>query len=550
VENSLVRPLTNGTTNLISPVAEPAIVQQLLEIGQALSGSHGLAELLQLILTSSRQITCSDAGSVYLVDRSNSVPEMIFKVAQTDSLPDISFQESRIALTTESLAGYVASTGQSLNIPDAHNLEPNLPYQIDRRFDRDFCYRTVSVLVLPMKNQEGETLGVLQLINRKQQSGTIITPDNALSATQSYSTWEEKIITSLASQAAISIERNQLQESIEDLFAGFIRASVQVIEARDPATAGHSERVAELTVGLARAAQSVATGSLSSIFFTDRQFQEIRYAALLHDFGKIGVPEAILLKERKLYPDQLQSIQQRLAILQGQWQLSCAQAKQNLGIAHQAHADCAHCHHQQRLDIALQQKLDRLMHHWELVQAIDDPQVSLVPSVLDSVENISRDLQELASWKYVDLHGQSQPVLTEAEIEQLLIPRGSLTRAEREQIQAHVVHTYDFLQQIPWTKHLQGVPEIAGSHHEKLDGSGYPRGLVAANIPIQSQMMAIADIYDALTANDRPYKPKFSIERSLQILHQEAAAHKINDDLLGLFEQQKVYEVLGHALDA
>jgi HD-GYP domain-containing protein (c-di-GMP phosphodiesterase class II) len=388
----------------------------------------------------------------------------------------------------------------------------------------------------------------LQLINRKHQSPDIITPDNALSITQSYSVWEEKIITALASQAAISIERNQLQDSIEELFAGFVRASVQVIEARDPATAGHSERVADLTVELARATQAVATGSLGSIFFTDRQFQEIRYAALLHDFGKIGVPEAILLKERKLYPAQLQNIQQRLTILQGQWQLSCAQAKQNLGIPHQSNADCPHCLQQQRLDIDLQQKLDRLMHHWELVRSINDPQVSLVPSVLDSVENISSDLQELASWRYVDLNGQPQPLLTENEIEQLLIPRGSLTRGEREQIQAHVVHTYDFLQQIPWTKHLQGIPEIAGSHHEKLDGSGYPQGLVEAKIPIQSQMMAIADIYDALTANDRPYKPKFSIERSLNILRQEAAAHKINQDLLLIFEQQQVYRVVGHAL--
>jgi HD-GYP domain-containing protein (c-di-GMP phosphodiesterase class II) len=550
VENFLAQPLTIGSIDRPVIVAEPEIVQQLLEIGQALSGSHELPELLHLILTSSRQITCSDAGSVYLVDRSSPNPELIFKVAQTDSLPNISFQESRIALTPKSLAGYVATTGQSLNIVDAHNLAADLPYEADQRFDRDFCYRTVSVLVLPMKNQEGETIGVLQLINRKQEHQAKISLENALSITQSYSSWEEKIITSLASQAAISIERNHLQESIEDLFAGFIRASVQVIESRDPATAGHSERVADLTVGLARAAQSVVVGNLGSVFFTDRQFQEIRYAALLHDFGKIGVPEAILLKERKLYPDQLQGIQQRLSILQGQWQLSCAQAKQNLGIPHQATSNCPHCHHQQRLDIALQAKLDRLMRHWELVQAIDDPQVNLVPSVLGSVENISHDLQELASWKYLDLHGVSRPVLTEAEIEQLLIPRGSLTRSEREQIQAHVVHTYDFLKQIPWTKHLQGVPEIAGAHHEKLDGSGYPRGLVAAAIPIQSQMMAIADIYDALTANDRPYKPKFSIERSLSILKQEAGAHKINADLLALFEQQQVYQILGHSIDS
>jgi HD-GYP domain-containing protein (c-di-GMP phosphodiesterase class II) len=546
VENFIASPITNGKVDRrsIPRTAESVIVGQLLEIGQALSGSHALAELLQLILTSSRQITCSDAGSVYLVDRSTPTAGLVFKVAQNDSLPNTAFQESRISLTTQSLAGYVAITGQSLNIPDAHNLDPALPYQIDPRFDRDFGYRTVSVLVLPMTNQEGETIGVLQLINRKQQQKIKISPENALAATQSYSSWEEQIITALASQAAISIERNHLQESIENLFAGFIRAAVQVIESRDPPTAGHSERVADLTVSLAQATHQVATGSLRSIFFTDRQFQEIRYAALLHDFGKVGVPEAILGKERKLYPAQLQAIEHRLAILQSQWQMSCAQAKFQLGIPHQASSDCPHCHHQQRLDIELQAKLDRLHQHWELVKKLDDPQVNFVPGLLDSIESISHDLLELSHWQYQDLQGNLQPVLTAGEIEQLMIPRGSLTLAERKQIEAHVVHTYDFLRQIPWTKHLQNVPEIAGAHHEKLNGSGYPRGLMANEIPIQSQMMAIADIYDALTANDRPYKPKFSIDRSLAILRQEAESHKINTDLLDLFEQQQVYQIL------
>jgi HD-GYP domain-containing protein (c-di-GMP phosphodiesterase class II) len=528
---------------------ESTIVGQLLEVGQALSGSHDLAELLEMILTSSRHITCSDAGSVYLVDQSKATAELIFKVAQNDSLPITSFQESRISLTIQSLAGYVASTGQSLNIADAYDLDPALPYCIDPSFDRDFGYRTVSVLVLPMTNQEGETIGVLQLINRKQQPDTRISQNNAIAITQSYSTWEEQIITALASQAAISIERNHLQESIEDLFAGFIRAAVQVIESRDPPTAGHSERVAELTVGLAQATHNVASGSLGTIFFTDRQFQEIRYASLLHDFGKVGVPEAILGKERKLYPAQLQSIEQRLTILQSQWQLSCAQAKFQIGIPHQTNNDCPHCHHQQSLDAELQSKLDRLHQHWELVKKLDDPQVNFVPGLLDSIESISHDLQELAHWQYIDLQGHSQPILTAAEIEQLMIPRGSLTLVERKQIEAHVVHTYDFLQQIPWTKHLQNVPAIAGAHHEKLNGSGYPRGVQAVDIPIQSQMMAIADIYDALTANDRPYKPKFSIDHSLSILRQEAESHKINADLLDLFEQQQIYRVVGQSLD-
>jgi HD-GYP domain-containing protein (c-di-GMP phosphodiesterase class II) len=174
--------------------------------------------------------------------------------------------------------------------------------------------------------------------------------------------------------------------------------------------------------------------------------------------------------------------------------------------------------------------------------------VNFVPGLLDSIESISHDLQELSQWQYVDLQGRLQPILTAAEIDQLMIPRGSLTLSERKQIEAHVVHTYNFLQQIPWTKHLQNVPAIAGAHHEKLNGSGYPRGVKAVDIPIQSQMMAIADIYDALTANDRPYKPKFSIERSLSILRQEAESHKINADLLDLFEQQQVYRVVGHSL--
>jgi HD-GYP domain-containing protein (c-di-GMP phosphodiesterase class II) len=550
VENFIASPIASGKIDRrsVSRSTESTIVGQLLEVGQALSGSHELPELLEMILTSSRHITYSDAGSVYLVDRSTPHADLVFKVAQNDSLPITSFQESRISLTTQSLAGYVAITGQSLNITDAYNLDPALPYCIDPSFDRDFGYRTVSVLVLPMTNQEGETIGVLQLINRKQESQQRISSANALTITQSYSHWEEQIITALASQAAISIERNHLQESIENLFAGFIRAAVQVIESRDPPTAGHSERVADLTVGLAQATHNVAAGSLSAIFFTDRQFQEIRYASLLHDFGKVGVPEAILGKEQKLYPHQLQEIEQRLSILQGQWQLGCAQAKLQLGTPHQTSGDCPHCHQHQRLDIELQAKLDRLHQHWELIKKLDDPQVNFVPGLLDSIESISHDLQELSHWQYVDLKGHAQPILTAGEVEQLMIPRGSLTASERKQIEAHVVHTYDFLKQIPWTKHLQNVPEIAGAHHEKLNGSGYPRGLKAAEIPIQSQMMAIADIYDALTANDRPYKPKFSIERSLSILRQEAESHKINADLLDLFEQQQVYRVVGHSL--
>jgi HD-GYP domain-containing protein (c-di-GMP phosphodiesterase class II) len=516
------------------------LISQLLAVSQALSGSHELDELLQLILTGSRHLTASDAGSIYLIDRSTpDRPELVFKTAQNDSIPGLTLRESRLPLNLASLAGYVATTGHSLNIPDAYSLDLTLPYQIDRRFDRDFRYRTVSVLVLPMQNQGGETIGVLQLLNRKHSAQQTITPEQALEVTQPYSDWEVQIVTALASQAAISIERQHLQESIENLLAGFVQASVRAIEVRDPATAGHSERVAALTVRLAQEVHSETQGIFGTVTFAEPQLQEIRYAALLHDFGKVSVPEQVLQKEKKLYPAQLQDIHQRLLILQGQWRLDCAQTHQRYASDHQPGPDCPHCRHQLRLDLELQARLDRLHHHWQLVQDLNEPQVT--PQLLSSLEEVAHDLEEMAQWQYQDLLGHWQPVLTPAEIEQLLIPRGSLTTAEREQIQSHVLHTYDFLCQIPWTKHLQRVPLIAGAHHEKLDGSGYPWGLKQPEIPLQSQMMAIADIYDALAASDRPYKPRLSIERSLEILQQDAHNYKINPDLLDLFRQRRVY---------
>ena len=209
-----------------------------------------MGELLNLILSKSREITYSDAGSVYLVDHTHETSKLLFKVAQNGSKPRLSFKEFSLPLTDKSLAGYVAITGQSLNLSDAYDLPSGVPYQLDASFDRDINYRTCSVMVLPMQNRQGETIGVLQLINRKTKADTVLTADNAWESTQQYSDWEERIVRSLASQAAISIERNQLQESIEHLFEGFVKASVQVIKARDPCTYGHSERVAALTVRL------------------------------------------------------------------------------------------------------------------------------------------------------------------------------------------------------------------------------------------------------------------------------------------------------------
>ncbi len=525
------------------------LIEKLLDIGAALSGTQNLATLLNLILTQSREITYSDAGSVYLVDRTDNTPKLIFKVAQNASLPNLSFREFAIPLTDKSLAGYVALTGQTLNIPDAYKLPLEKPYQLDRSFDRDICYRTCSVLVLPMQNRQGETLGVLQLINRKLKPETVLTPDNTLEQTQAYSEWEERVLRSLASQAAISIERNQLQDDIENLFEAFVKASVQVIEQRDPCTFGHSERVAALTVRLAEEINTVTSGSLKSYYFCDRQRQEIRYAALLHDFGKIGVPEAILTKPKKLYAEQLEVIRHRFGLAQRTLELDCTQAKYELLLKTARHrhtenennGNCWSCQQLENLDANLTQAVTQLTHYWTVLLQANEPHVM--------AEEPLAQLQELSKITYRDIDGEIKPLITPDELEQLRVYQGNLTANERLVMESHVTHTYEFLRQIPWTRDLKNVPKIAYGHHEKLDGTGYPTGLQQEEIPIQAQMMAIADIYDALTAGDRPYKRGLPTISALKILQQEANRNKINPNILEVFEQRQVYQVIGHSLD-
>lgn len=550
--------MTLESQELLEASAERVeLIEQLLAIGTALSSSNDLTELLHLILSKSREITFSDAGSLYLIDRSDTPHKLLFKISQNDSLPNAPFQEFAMPLTHRSLAGYVALTGQSLNLPDAYQLPPGVPYQLDRSFDTTMPYRTCSVLVLPMQDQDREIIGVLQLINRKVKPNIVLTTENAMELTQPYSEWEERIVRSLASQAAISIERNHLQESIENLFEGFVRASVQIIEARDPTTSGHSERVAELTVRLSEEASSISVGPLRSIHFSDRQIQEIRYAALLHDFGKVGIPEAILGKRKKLYPEQLELIRHRFALARRTLEMECAQTKFKYLLEHPSHehrddasSGCSHCQSLKQFDSQLAQTIETLNYYWEFIQELNEPDVVLRRDVQAFSEETAAQLAGLAQYTYRDIDGVTKPLISEAEMAQLLIPRGTLTTQERLGIEAHVTHTYHFLKRIPWTKHLKDVPIIAYGHHEKLDGTGYPQGLKQDEISIQSQMLTIADIYDALTASDRPYKRRLPLDTALKILRQEAAKNKINSDLVELFEQRQVFSVVGHTLPA
>jgi HD-GYP domain-containing protein (c-di-GMP phosphodiesterase class II) len=527
------------------------LVQELLAIGTALSGTQDLDELLALILLKCREITCSDAGSVYLLDHSDNVPKLIFKVTQNASLPQTSFSEFAVPLSPRSLAGYVALTGEILNIPDAYDLSADVPYTLDRSFDQEFAYRTRSVLVLPMQNREGDVMGVLQLLNRRVSSQVRLTVENTLQNTQPYSEWEESVVRSLASQAAISIERNFLQESIENLFEGFVRASVKVIESRDPCTFGHSERVAELTVQLGKEVNSVRHGYFSSLYFDDRQIQEMRYAALLHDFGKVGVPERVLNKQKKLHPEQLAQIQARFSLACKSLELERANLKLDrvwhhfqppLGEIHSPEI-CPLCGSIDPLDQHLSEQIEKLHHYWALILKMNEPQVIAAD---DGEENAIHKLKQLTQQTYRDDQGQEQALLSAEELAQLLVPRGNLTQGERGIIESHVSYTYQFLKNIPWTRHLQNVPRIAYAHHEKLDGTGYPLGIKGESIPLQSQILTVADIYDALTASDRPYKYRVPLHKALDILQEEVNRGKINGELVTLFKARAVYKILGH----
>ncbi|OKH12500.1 phosphohydrolase [[Limnothrix rosea] IAM M-220] len=531
-----------------------ALIEKLLAIGTALSSASDLGELLQLILLKCCEITKSDAGSVYLMDsRDESNPKLIFKATQNTSLPNIPFEEFSLPLNPKSLAGYVAITGETLSIEDAYNLPETAPYHFDRDFDQKFSYRTCSVLVLPMQDQKANTIGVLQLINRKMESDVTITPANALQVTQSYSMWEETILRSLASQAAISIERNLLQDDIENLFEGFVKASVKAIESRDPTTSGHSERVALLTVGLAEEVSRISNGKLRQEYFGDRQLQEIRYAALLHDFGKIGVPEAILNKRQKLYPGNLEVIRQRFAVAKRTLQWECAQQKFQYLVEHpHAHtkdeAACPHCEKLRQMDEEIDKTLNQLDEYLGLVEKFNRPEAIATKQFEILSEQVFYEFTKLAQYRYRDVDGQLKAIVSEADLEQLLLPRGNLNPEERQAIESHVSQTYEFLKEIPWTKELKNVPDLAYGHHEKLDGTGYPRGLKGDEIPIQTQMMTIADIYDALTAADRPYKKPLPVPVVVRILREEVERAHLSDDLVEVFVNRGVFRVLGHSL--
>jgi len=341
-----------------------------------------------------------------------------------------------------------------------------------------------------------------------------------------------QVVLALAGQAGVALENSMLYADIENLFEGFIKASVQAIEARDPTTAGHSFRVAEFTERLGKAVDRSDAKSLKGVHFSREEIKEIRYAALLHDFGKVGVREHVLVKPKKLQPHQLELLKQRFQFAQSQ-------------LAHHAYREMLALHDDQRLpdkervlrraniEAQLLQEQERLRRYLHTVIEANEPSVS--------EQEVTELLNEVANYRFTDLDDKPVDLILPFEFDNLALAKGSLSPEERNEIESHVTHTFTFLSLIPWTRNLSNLPEIAYAHHEKLDGSGYPRGLAGEQIPVQSKIMTISDIYDALTASDRPYKPALPVDRALDILHREASAGKLDADLLQVFVESNAW---------
>ncbi len=521
----------------------------LINIGKSLSSEKDPDKLLRLILDLSKKITGADAGSIYLVELDEKGEKRLrFKYSHTYSR-DIPLEEFVMDMNRESIAGYVAVTGEVLNIKDAYRLPPGAPYSFNKSFDQKYDYICRSMLVVPMRNHIDEITGVIQLINSKEELGgqsstgneafTIIL-DKPEDFERHVTVFDEKydsLLEAIAGQAGISIENNRLIRQIQNQFREFVKASVTAIESRDPATSGHSFRVADVCREMAYAVNRVHEGYLKDFTFDDNAIQELEFAALLHDFGKVYIDNSIFKKEKKLFPKDFENLNMRIEYLYRYIQLQFNIKEMELmGISN---PDKAVLKEIELLNLEMKERLEQVGQIKERVAVLNEPTVLDV----DPEMELQDILDEISDISCLDISGNILEVISDFDRLNLTIKRGSLNPLERKEIESHVVHTHSFVSKIPWPPEYRKIPDIALRHHEALDGSGYPDGLQGReSTSLQSRMMAIADIFDALSAHDRPYKKAVPLEKVISILNEEAERGKLDPDLVDVFISNKIYE--------
>ncbi|WP_245543791.1 HD family phosphohydrolase [Maridesulfovibrio salexigens] len=510
--------------------AKEDLVERLTEIGLALSGETRLERLLEMIVDEARVLTRADAGTLYIVDSESRKLE--FSILQNDTmqvrmggtsgneitLPPVSLYTSGNNPNKSNVSSYCALTGETINIADVYEAE-GFDFTGPRKYDAATGYRSKSMLVLALKNHEQDIIGVLQLLNALDEEGEII----------GFSSDVVDIVGSLASQAAIALTNAQLIQGLKDLLYSVIQSIAAAIDAKSPYTNGHIERVVTITMMIADKVNSIQEGKYADVHFTDDELEELKLAAWMHDVGKISIPEHVVDKSTKLQTifDRSQMVDARFRLISEtiknrQLEETIAALKNGVGQA-------------ELVDIEMRYAV-------ELEQAEEDRQFinsCNIPKEFMSDERIAR-VMGIASRTF-ESNGETFNWLTEDEVKNLCIRKGTLTDKEREVIESHAAITHEMLSRLPFPKRLSRVPEYAAGHHEKLDGSGYPNGVAGNNLPLQARIMAVADIFEALTAKDRPYKKPMKLSQAIKILGFMVKDKHIDEDVCQLFIDSGLY---------
>ena len=512
-------------------------LEQLNAVGAALSKERDINRLLESILVAAKTITHADGGTLYRVTEDRQA--LRFEIIKTDSLkiamggtsgkaidfPNLPLHDDRGRPNDSLVAAYAAIHAQTVNIADAYT-EPNFDFSGTRQFDARTGYRSQSFLAVPMKDHEGDVIGVLQLINAKRKlSGGVV----------SFSSADQSLAESLASQAAIAITNRNLMSQLEALFESFINLINLAIDEKSHYTGGHCQRVPALTMMLAEAVNAHSEGPLAAFSMDDRDRYELKIAGLLHDCGKVTTPVHVVDKASKLQTlfDRIDLIDTRFEVVKRDEEISTLRAQLALRDQKDAAAEA-------KLLAQCRESIDALDADRAFLRHVNQGAESMKDADLQRV----RDIGQQHIWRNVN--GLESELLTTDEVENLTIRGGTLTSNEREVINNHIVATIKMLEQLPWPKHLKNVPEYAGGHHERMDGKGYPKGLTREQMSVQARVMGIADIFEALTARDRPYKQGMKLSQAMGIMHKFRTGGHIDPDLFDIFVKEGVYLRYAH----
>ncbi|MDP3286314.1 MAG: HD domain-containing phosphohydrolase [Desulfobacterales bacterium] len=506
-------------------------IKQGAQIGLALSCEKDINKLLEMIVLEARVMSNADAGTLYITDKENR--HLNFMIMQNDTMKVRMGGTSGVEIDLPSVplyrdgkpnhsnvSSHVAVSGEIVNIPDVYEAE-GFDFTGPKKYDATTGYRSKSMLVIPLRNHENDIIGVLQLLNAKNpETGEII----------GFSNEYVDEIASLASQAAVALTNTQLIQDLKNLFYAFIKSIATAIDEKSPYTGGHINRVVDLSMLIAENINETKSPPFNDIVFNDHEMEEIRIAAWMHDVGKITTPEYVIDKRTKL-----QTIFDRINLVETRFGL-IAKIIENEYLAKKLDLIQKGAGEEEigRLDSELSEKLEGLGRDLQVVKACN------LPGEFLSDENAKR-IKDIAARKYLMSDGEHS-YLTGEELENLLVRKGSLTDMERRIIENHAAFTFKILTHLPFPRKLINVPEYASGHHEKLDGSGYPRALKAENMPLQSRIIAVADIFEALTARDRPYKKPMLLSQALEIMGRMKNDNHIDPDIYSLFIENMLYE--------